>query len=116
MEKEIKVVFLKAAEAFVEEIDEKTRIKLFKVLRLIKARIFGEWFKKMPGSDGIYEIRVDYNGKYYRLFTFWDESPEGNALIVATNGIIKKTNKTPKREIENAMNIKKIYFENKRVK
>lgn len=48
----------------------------------------------------------------YRLFAFWDT--ESDTLIVATHGIIKKTQKTPSKEIAKAEKLKEIYFNNKK--
>ena len=50
----------------------------------------------------------------YRLFAFWDT--ESDMLIVATHGIIKKTQKTPSKEIAKAEKLKEIYFNNKKQK
>ena len=54
-------------------------------------------------------IRTLYNGIAYRLFAFWDTKKQ--TLIVATHGIIKKTQKTPQKEIAKAETIMKQYFE-----
>ncbi len=67
-----------------------------------------ELFKKLENSD-IWEFRTLYNGIAYRLFAFWDTDQK--TLVVATHGIIKKTQKTPKKEIAKAETIKKQYFE-----
>lgn len=52
-----------------------------------------------------------YNKKAYRLFAFWDKDKE--AFVVATHGIVKKTQKTPLKEILKAEEIRKEYFNNK---
>lgn len=114
MDKAIKVIFLKQAEEFIEDMDEKARMKLFRAVRKVQERIFGNWFLKMSGSDGIFEFRIDEKGKYYRLFAFWDNSEIISTLVVATHGIEKKSNKTPKEEIKNAEKIKTKYFLNKK--
>lgn len=67
-----------------------------------------ELFKKLENSE-IWEFRTFYNGIAYRLFAFWDT--DMNTLVVATHGIIKKTQKTPKKEIARAEAIMKQYFE-----
>ena len=67
-----------------------------------------ELFKKLENSE-IWEFRTLYNGIAYRLFAFWDT--DMNTLVVATHGIIKKTQKTPKKEIARAEAIMKQYFE-----
>lgn len=51
-------------------------------------------------------------GICYRLFAFWDT--EAETLVVATHGIVKKTQKTPKKEIEKAERIMKDYFNEKK--
>jgi len=54
-----------------------------------------------------------YNNKTYRLFAFWDNAEEQSVLVVATHGILKKTQKTPPKEIEKAEEIRKQYMNNK---
>jgi phage-related protein len=113
MEKEIKVIFLNQAESFVDKMEDKARLKLFRAVRKVQERIFGDWFSKMSGSDGIFEFRIVENGIFYRLFAFWDTKDYKTTLVVATHGITKKSNKTPKGEIQKAENIKNEYFKNK---
>ena len=113
MEKPIEVIFLPLAERFVGSVEPKARKKLFQGIRKTKERLKGEWFSKMKGSDGIFEFRFDENGKFYRLFAFWDNEGEIETLIAGTHGIVKKTNKTPKDEIRKAERIKREYFEEK---
>ena len=69
-----------------------------------------ELFKKLENSE-IWELRTLFNGVCYRLFAFWDTERE--ALVVATHGIMKKTQKTPKKEIKKAEAMRKEYFNNK---
>jgi phage-related protein len=71
--------------------------------------IDNELFKKLENSN-IWEFRTLYNGISYRLFSFWDTNK--NSLVIATHGIIKKTQKTPKKEIDKAENIRREYFNN----
>lgn len=68
-----------------------------------------ELFKKI--SENIWEFRTLYQGMAYRLFAFWDK--DGETLVVATHGLMKKTQKTPKSEIKHAQAIRKEYFETK---
>ncbi len=63
----------------------------------------------MTGSSGLFEIRVEVGSNIYRAFSFFDEGK----LIVLLNGFIKKTQKTPKSEIELAEKLKKQYFDEK---
>ena len=110
MEKPIEIITLPQAEEFIDSIEEPVRKKFLHSMRKTKQRIFGDWFKKMVGTDDIYEFRVDNNGKFYRLFAFWDRRGSSQTLIVATHGLIKKTNKTPKSDIDKAEEIKNKYF------
>ena len=69
-----------------------------------------ELFKKLENTE-IWEFRTLYNKTAYRLFAFWDRDEE--TLVIATHGIIKKTQKTPSKEIAKAEAIRKEYFKNK---
>jgi phage-related protein len=113
-DKPIKVIFLPQAEEFADQLDKKSKIKLFTAIRKVKERIIGQWFTKLKGSDGIYEFRFDESNKFYRIFAFWDTEEEIETLVVNTHGIDKKTNKTPPAEIAKAERIKREYFEEKR--
>lgn len=92
------------------QIEAPVRKKLFISMRKTKARIFGDWFKKMTDTKDLFEFRVESKGKFYRLFSFWDSRDGKQTLIVCTHGLIKKTNRTPKSEIEKAEEIKDMYF------
>ncbi|MDE6516188.1 MAG: type II toxin-antitoxin system RelE/ParE family toxin [Bacteroidales bacterium] len=60
--------------------------------------------------DGLYELRIAYNGNIYRVFFVFDEG----CVVVLFSGFRKKTPKTPRSEIEKAMKIKRAYYEYKR--
>ena len=60
-------------------------------------------------TDGLFEIRVEVGNNIFRVFSFFDE---GN-LVILLNGFQKKTQKTPKNEIEWAQKLKKEYFDEK---
>ena len=70
-----------------------------------------ELFKKL--NDFIWEFRTLYNNKAYRLFSFWDKIGGKETVVVATHGILKKTQKTPPKEIKKAEEIRKQYLNNK---
>ena len=110
MKKPIEIVLLKQAEYFIDDLESPVRKKFFHSMRKTKSRIFGEWFTKMTDVNDLFEFKVDYNGKFYRLFSFWDSRGTTQTLIVCSHGIIKKSNKTPKTEIEKALAIKDKYF------
>lgn len=62
-------------------------------------------------NENIWEFRTRFNGMAYRLFAFWDR--EEKAMVIATHGIIKKTQKTPSKEIKKAEEIMKLYYKQK---
>ncbi len=72
-------------------------------------RVPEKYFSHMTGSSGLFEIRVEVGSNIYRTFSFFYEGK----LIVLINGFIKKTQKTPKSEIELAEKLKKQYFDEK---
>ena len=72
-------------------------------------RVPEKYFKHMTYSNGIYEVRVEYKSNIYRVFSFFDK---GN-LIVLVNGFQKKTQKTPKKELELAQKLKQEYLSKK---
>ena len=99
------------AREFIFSLPEKVQKKItYNLLKVEGGEINKELFKKLENSE-IWEFRILYNGICYRLFAFWDTEME--TLIIATHGIVKKTQKTPKKEIEKAESIRKEYFNNK---
>jgi len=61
-------------------------------------------------EEGIYELRTEFDGNTFRTFFIFDN---GN-LVVLFNGFQKKTQKTPRGEIEKAKRIKEEYYGRKR--
>ncbi len=72
-------------------------------------RVPEKYFKHLTGSTGLYEIRVEVGSDIYRVFSFFDKGQ----LVILLNGFQKKTQKTPKNEIELAEKLKKQYFDEK---
>jgi phage-related protein len=68
-----------------------------------------KFFQHMTGTVGLYEIRVELGSNIYRAFSFFDEGK----LIVVANAFQKKTQKTPKSELDLAKKLKKEYFNDK---
>lgn len=60
--------------------------------------------------DGIFEIRASHNGNIYRAFFIFDE---GN-IVMLFNGFQKKSQKTPSKEIDKALELKKEYYGRKK--
>jgi phage-related protein len=118
-----KVIFLTEAREFLLELDEKSRDKIIFNIDKSKIKNDNELFKKVKGE--IWEFRTLYNKTYFRIFAFWDKTEKVNSsdseqakqtLVLATHGIIKKTGKTPEKEIEKAENIRLRYFELKNIR
>ena len=109
MENRFEVDLLQDVIEFFESIEEKARDKI--IFNIHKARKSNDpkLFKKL--KDEIWEFRTLYNKKQYRLFAFWDKTKRTKTLVVATHGIIKKTQKTPTKEILKAKELMKKYFE-----
>jgi len=53
------------------------------------------------------------NRTYYRLFAFWDKTNKIDTVVISTHGLIKKTDKVPKSEIDRAEKLRKKYFNEK---
>ena len=97
--------------SFYQNQDEKVKTKILYVLELIKQvdRVPEKFLKHLTGTDGLYEIRIEHKSNIYRLFCCFDEGK----LVVLFNGFQKKTQKTPKRELEKALRLMQNYFEQK---
>ena len=95
---------------FLKTLTEQEILKIKYVLSLMETE------ERMPVKfiklirDGLYELRISYNGNIYRIFFIFDE---GN-IVVLFNGFQKKTQKTPLSEIRKALKIKEEYYEYKR--
>lgn len=92
---------------FFQKQKPKVKDKIIWTFRLIESikHVSEDYLKHMEGTDGLYEIRVQQGSDIFRIFFFFDK---GN-LVVLANGFQKKTQKTPKSEIERALKIKKEY-------
>ena len=92
---------------FYEEQEETVQRKIEWTLNLIRVtrQVPKKYFQHLETTKGLYEIRVEVGNNIFRIFSFFDT---GN-LIVLVNGFQKKSQKTPKQEIEKALKIKKEY-------
>lgn len=106
-----RVDFLDEAKEFLDELDEKARQKIIYNIWKSRSTNDPELFKKL--QDEIWEFRTKYNKFYYRLFSFWDKTNKDDTVVISTNGLIKKTDKTPKSEIEKAERLREKYFNDK---
>jgi len=94
---------------FYNPLNQKIKEKVDYVLQIIISvqRIPSKFFKHL--EDGIYEIRIEVGGNIYRIFTFFDD----NKLVILLHGFQKKTQKTPRKEIERAKKLRQDYYEDK---
>ncbi|HQT22511.1 MAG: addiction module toxin RelE [Sphingobacteriales bacterium 17-39-43] len=85
----------------------KVKEKIIWTFRLIEniQQVPEDYLKHITGTDGLYEIRIQFASDICRIFCFFDEGK----LVVVANGFQKKTQKTPKSEIEKALKIKREY-------
>jgi len=93
---------------FLDSLTEKQVEKVFFVLDLIETIdiVPRKFFKKLEATDGIWEVRVRYANDIFRLLGFFNDE----RLVILNHAFTKKTQKTPKREIEIAEKRKKEYF------
>lgn len=90
---------------------EKVQDKIFKVVEIIETyeRIPTTYLKVITGTDGLFEARIRLGSSIWRVFCFFDQGK----LVILLNGFIKKTQKTPKKEIDKAVKLMNEYYENK---
>jgi phage-related protein len=92
----------------------KVREKIAYVLQLVRTveRVPEKFLKHVEGTVGLYEIRVEIGNDIYRVLCCFDR---GN-LVVLLNGFQKKSQKTPRSEIELALKLMDEYFAEKEKK
>ncbi len=105
------VDFLEDAFEFLENLDEKARAKIYFNIKKASLTNDVKLFKKLKNTE-IWEFRTLYNKTQYRLLAFWDKRDNKSTLVICANGFIKKSQKTPKNEINKAEGIRIEYFEN----
>jgi phage-related protein len=105
------VIFLEPAKVFLDNLDEKSREKVLFNIRKSREVNDPELFKKL--SQEIWEFRTLFKNRKIRLLAFWDTVEGKQTIVIATHGFIKKTQKTPSKEIEKALQLRKEYLNNK---
>lgn len=107
-----KVIMSGEADAFLDTLRQDIKDKIvYNVDKVANGYMDKDLFKKLDGTD-IWEFRTLYKGIQYRLLAFWDTDAE--TLVIATHGFVKKTQKTPSKEINKAEAIRKLYFNSKK--
>ncbi|MDE6534876.1 MAG: type II toxin-antitoxin system RelE/ParE family toxin [Muribaculaceae bacterium] len=98
-------------EEFFSKQTRKVQDKIIKILDIVEnvERIPITYLKYIEGTNGLFEIRVQFGSDIFRIFCCFD----GNRLVVLFSGFQKKTQKTPQKEIERALRIMNEYFNDK---
>lgn len=108
MEREI-IAYKRYFKEFFDSLDSGTQDKILYVLMLLQTQ------DRMPVKfmrlidDGLYELRIEYQSNIYRIFFCFDEG----RIVILFNGFQKKSEKTPKKEIDKAKSLKTEYYESK---
>jgi len=92
-------------------LDIKVQSKIDYVFKLISTieRVPEKYLKHIENTNGLYEIRIKYGSDIFRIFCCFDEG----SVIILFNAFQKKSQKTPKKEIEKGIKLKNEYFQNK---
>jgi len=88
--------------------EEKVQEKIEYVIDLVRyeKHVPNKFFKHLENTEGIYEIRVITTFKSIRILCFFDNGD----LIILTNCFVKKTQKTPRKEIRISERLRKEYL------
>jgi phage-related protein len=108
------VIFYKTAngecpvQEFLDSLSGKVAQKILWTLKLLEDMeiLPATYFKKLTGTNGIWECRIKYASNIYRIFCFFGT----HSVVILTHGLIKKRQKTPKQEIERAESYKKDFL------
>ena len=98
-------------EEFLESLPVKVSKKIIWVVHLIEDldRVPAQYFSKLSDTDDIWEFRIKLGSNIYRVFAFFDEHK-----VILTNGLVKKTQKTPAGDIQRAEEYKREYLNRRR--
>jgi phage-related protein len=107
------VTFYRTAEGncpvqeFLDSLPGKVAQKIVWVLTLLEDMdiVPASYFKKLAGTEEIWECRIQFGSNAYRIFCFFL-----NNSVVLTHGFVKKSQKTPAREIERAEAYRRDFF------
>jgi phage-related protein len=89
----------------------KVQNKIFKIIEAIETieKVPSNYLKMLVGTNGLYEARIQLGSNIWRVFCFFDNGK----LVILLNGFTKKTQKTPKKEINKALQLMQKYYETK---
>ncbi|GAO27944.1 type II toxin-antitoxin system RelE/ParE family toxin [Geofilum rubicundum] len=96
---------------FLIEQPQKVQDKVFKIIEIIEfqQQIPEKYLKHLKGTKGLYEARIKLGSDIWRVFCFFDKG----RLVILLNGFQKKSQKTPKSEIDRALKLMNEYYEEK---
>ena len=105
------IAYRKYFEDFLLEQPTKVQDKIFKIIEAIETleRVPSNYLKSLVGIKDLYEVRIQLGSNIWRVFCFFDN----DKLVILLNGFQKKTQKTPKDEINKAEKLMKEYFNEK---
>jgi len=105
------IAFRDYFEEFLLTQPEKIQNKIFKIIEAIETleRVPSNYLKHIVGTNGLHEARIQLGSNIWRVFCFFDN----DKLVILLNGFQKKTQKTPKNEIERALRLMAEYYEQK---
>jgi phage-related protein len=97
---------------FLKKQPVKVQNKIYKIIEAIETleRVPSNYLKALTGTNGLYEARIQLSSDIWRVFCFFDKGK----LVILLNGFTKKTQKTPKNEIEKALQLMQKYYDTKR--
>jgi len=97
---------------FLDSLSAKAARKATWVLRLLEDldTVPSAYFKKLMGTEEIWECRIVFGSNAYRIFCFF----AGNSVVVLTHGFVKKSQKTPKGEIEKAQTYRRDFLKRRK--
>ena len=96
---------------FLKKQPVKVQNKIFKIIEAIETleRVPSNYLKMLVGTNGLYEARIQLGSDIWRVFCFFDHGK----LVILLNGFTKKTQKTPKNELEKALQLMQKYYDTK---
>ncbi|HQS50875.1 MAG: addiction module toxin RelE [Sphingobacteriales bacterium 17-39-43] len=105
------IAFKNYFEDFLLAQPKKVQDKIFKIIEAIETleRVPSNYLKFMSGTEGLYEARIQLGSNIWRVFCFFDN----DKLVILLNGFQKKTQKTPKNEIDKALRLMTEYYSQK---
>lgn len=93
---------------FLDSVPAKAAQKIVWTLSLLEEldSLPSSYFKKLVNTDDIWEVRASWGSDAFRIFCFF----AGSSIVVLTNGLVKKTQKTAPKEIARAEDYKRQYL------